>query len=82
MPDTLSRLLAELPSAEPAPARAEQTWLRCRAQMERQTRSAARQTTPPGRAALVWQPLVAVLGVAYMTEALVEALRFFGPFVD
>jgi len=30
--------------------------------------------------AQVWQPLAAVLGVAYLTEAIVEALRFVGRF--
>ena len=82
MPDTLSCLLAELPSAEPAPARAERTRARCRVQMERHTRPAPRVNTQPGRTGQLWQPLAAVLGVAYMTEAIVEALRFLGLFVD
>ncbi|HTM32000.1 MAG TPA: hypothetical protein VL263_11870 [Vicinamibacterales bacterium] len=80
MPDTLNRLLAGLPSAEPHPARAAQTHARCRAHLERQIRSTARETAQASRVAQVWQPLAAVLGVAYLTEAIVEALRFVGPF--
>ena len=82
MPDTVSRVLAELPSAEPAPARAERTRVRCRVHMERQARPAPRVNTSSDRMAQVWQPIAAVLGAAYMTEAIVEALRFLGLFVD
>jgi hypothetical protein len=26
----------------------------------------------------IWQPLIAVLGIAYLTEVIVQALRVFG----
>ena len=80
MPDPLNRLLAELPSAEPRPARAAQTRARCRAHLERQARSTARENAQASGLTQVWRPLAAVLGVAYLTEAIVEALRFVGRF--
>ena len=82
MPDTLSRLLAELPSGEPSPARAQQTRLRCRSLMQRQARPAARVDAQGSRPPQVWQPLGAVLGIAYMTGAIIETLRVFRLFVD
>ena len=82
MPDPLIRLLAELPSADPAPPRAERTRIRCHARLERQARSASRVDAQAGRTAPVWQPLIAVLGVAYLTEVIVQALRLYGLFVD
>jgi hypothetical protein len=80
MPDTLNRLLARLPSAESRPARAAQTRARCRAHLERRARSTAGENAQASGLAQVWRPLAAVLGVAYLTEAIVEALRFVGPF--
>jgi hypothetical protein len=35
-----------------------------------------------GRTAQLWQPLIAVLGVAYLTEAIIEAVRLYGRFLD
>ena len=84
MPEPLIRLLAELPPAEPDAARAERTRPRCRARFQRRARRAARRPWPAraaGRAQL-WQPLIAVLGVVYLTEALVQAIRFYGLFLD
>jgi hypothetical protein len=80
MPDALNRVLAGLPSAEPRPARAARTHARCRAHLARQTRSTALENAQAGRAAEMWRPLAAVLGVAYLTEAIVEALRVVSPF--
>lgn len=80
MAEPLMRLLGDLPSAEPDPARAERTRMRCRAQLARQARRAAGAPAPAQRPrpAMVWQPLIAVLGVAYLTEVIVQALRVYG----
>jgi hypothetical protein len=84
MPEPLIRLLAELPLAEPDPPRAERTKARCRARLARQ---APRGSTSPvpgsrGRTAQLWQPLIALLGVAYLTEVIVQTIRFYGLFPD
>ena len=81
MSEPLMRLLAELPAAEPDPARAERIRMGCRARLARQTlrASALRGPAPRARAAQLWQPLVVVLGVAYLTEVIVQALRMYGP---
>jgi hypothetical protein len=81
MSDPLIRLLAELPPAEPDPARAERIRMGCRAQLARQVphASALRDPGTRGRAVQVWQPLIAILGVAYLTEVIVQALRVSGP---
>ena len=80
MSEPLIRLLAELPGAEPDPARSERMRVRCRAQLARQaTRaSAAHAVVPRGRTVQVWQPLIVVLGVAYLTEVILQALRVYG----
>ena len=84
MPEPLIQSLAELPTAEPDPVRAAQVRGRCRARLKRQ---AARQPTsrapvPRGKMQPLWQPLIAALGVAYLTEVVVEAIRFYGLFLD
>ena len=81
MPDPLTRLLAELPLAEPDPARAERTRMGCRALLARQTprASASRGPSSSRRTVQAWQLLIAVLGVAYLTEVIVQALSVYGP---
>ena len=84
MPDPLMQVLAELPSAEPDFVRAERIRLRCLARLARQARRASdsRPSAPRQRTAQLWQPLIAVLGAIYLTEVIVEALRFYGLFLD
>jgi hypothetical protein len=81
MPDPLTRLLAELPPAAPDPARADRTRVGCRALLARQaSRASAPRGPSSGRSTVqVWQLLIAVLGVAYLTEVLVQALSVYGP---
>jgi hypothetical protein len=81
MSDPLIRLLAELPPAEPDPARAERIRMGCRARLARQAprASAPRARAPRGRTVQVWQALIAVLGIAYLTDVIVQALRVYGP---
>jgi hypothetical protein len=74
MSEPLMQLLAELPPAEPETARAERIRMGCRARLARQ---APREPGSRIRSAPVWQPLIAVLGVAYLIGAIVEALRVF-----
>jgi hypothetical protein len=74
------RLLAELPPAEPNPG-AERIRLRCRAQLARHARHASatrRRSAPHDRPVHVWQPLIAVLGIAYLAEVIVQAIRVYG----
>jgi hypothetical protein len=81
MPELLIRLLAELPQAEPDATRAEQTRMRCRALLARQGARASTSRGPASgrRTVQVWQLLIAVLGVAYLTEVIVRALSVYGP---
>jgi hypothetical protein len=81
MSDPLTRLLAELPLAEPDPTRAERTRMGCRALLARQaSRASASHGPSSGRGTVqVWQLLIAVLGVAYLTEVIVQALNVYGP---
>lgn len=81
MSEPLIRLLAELPPAEPDPARVERIRMECRARLARQAAraSALRAPAPRGRTVQVWQPLIAALGLAYLTEVIVQALRVYGP---
>jgi hypothetical protein len=76
MSEQLMQRLSELPSAEPAPGRAEQIKRRCRAQLSRQARraSAAPALISFSRLARAWPPLLAVLGAAYLTVAIAFAL--------
>jgi hypothetical protein len=81
MSEPLIRLLAELPPAEPDLARAERIRMRCRAQLARQaprTFASRRGSAREDRTVQVWQPLIAVLGIAYLTEVIVQALGVFG----
>jgi hypothetical protein len=79
MPEPLIRLLAQLPSSELDPARAERIRMRCRTRLEAAAARPlyARLPAAPGRMAQLWQPLIAVLGCAYLTEVIVEALRVY-----
>jgi hypothetical protein len=78
MSEPLIRLLADLPAAEPDPARAERIRMRCRARLARQARASVSRAPAPRVTTLqAWQPLIAVLGVAYLTEVIVETLRIF-----
>ncbi len=72
--------LADLPSAVLDPAKAERLRKRCRAQLERQTPrvSDLRGAGSGGTRARVWQPLILMIAVGYMTEAIVLALRVYG----
>jgi hypothetical protein len=81
MSEPLIPVLAGLPSAEPDPTRAERIRMECRARLARQAARAAvlRAPGPRGRTVQLWQPLIAVLGIAYLTEVIVQALRVYGP---
>ena len=81
MSDPLTRLLAELPLVEPDPTRAERTRMGCRALLAWQASraSASRGPSSGRRTVQVWQLLIAVLGVAYLTEVIVQALNVYGP---
>lgn len=77
MPDPLTRL-ADLTAAEPDTARAERVRMRCRARLARQ---APRAPVPPAFEAVpgrVWQAVMVVIGVSYMTEVIIQALRVYG----
>ena len=80
MSEPLIRLLAELPAAEPDAARSERMRMRCRARLARQATRASTSyaAVPRGRTVQVWQPLIVVLGVAYLTEVILHALRVYG----
>ena len=77
MSEPLIRLLAELPPAEPDPARAERIRMGCRARLARQAprESTLRTPVPSSRTVPAWQPLLAILGFAYLAEGIVQALR-------
>ena len=81
MSDPLTRLLAELPLAEPDPTRAERTRKGCRALLARQASRASASRVPASgrRNVQVWQLLIAVLGLAYLTEVIAQALNVYGP---
>jgi hypothetical protein len=74
MSEPLIRLLAELPSAEPDAARSERTRVRCQARLARR---APRPSFSGMKPAQIWQPLIALLGVAYLTEVIGQVLRFY-----
>jgi hypothetical protein len=80
MSEPLSRLLAELPLAEPDSMRAERTRMKCRARLARQASRASVSRGPASRrrALQVWELLIAVLGAAYLTEVIVQALSVYG----
>jgi hypothetical protein len=67
------RLLSQLPSADPNAARAERIRKRCRARL-------VRRAAPPrevGTTPRLWQPLLMTLAAAYLTEAVLQALRLY-----
>jgi hypothetical protein len=79
MRDPLIRLLSELPSTEPDSARTAHIRMRCHARLAR-TRpgeSATHATAARDRTSQLWQPLLTALGVVYLTEVIVQALRVF-----
>lgn len=81
MSEPLIRRLAELQAAEPDPAWAERIRIRCRTQLAREAPRASALRRAPAqreRTVQVWQPLIAVLGIAYLSEVIVQALRVFG----
>ena len=84
MSEPLMRLLAELPPAAPDPGRAGRTRRECRARLVRQApRASAWRARASGDGTVqVWQPLIAVLGAAYLTEVIVQALRVYGPLLE
>jgi hypothetical protein len=79
MPEPLIRLLADLPAAEPDLARHERLKARCRERLARSAPavSSSRLPAPRGWTGQLWQPLIAVLGVAYLTEVVLQTLRFY-----
>ena len=74
MCEPLIRLMAELPPVEPDPARAARTRIRCRARLARQ---APRAPASRLRTEKVWQPMIALLGAAYLTEVIVQAVLLY-----
>jgi hypothetical protein len=52
--------------------------MRCRAQLERQARAASHAPARSSWTVPIWQPVILVLGVVYLTEVLVQALRVYG----
>lgn len=79
MAEPMMHLLAQLPEAGSDPVRAERTRRRCHARLELSSRvTAARGPRPRGRRTQLWQPLVAVMAVAYVAEAIVQALHVYG----
>jgi hypothetical protein len=81
MSEPLIRVLAELPHVDPDPARAERIRMGCRARLARQAAcdSILRDWGARTKAVPVWQPLLAVLGIAYLAEVILQALRVYGP---
>lgn len=80
MSEPLTLMLAELPLAEPDAARAARVRARCRQRLGRWAPSAAVSRVPPSprfRTGQIWQPLIAVLSVVYLTEVIVQALRVY-----
>ena len=79
MSEPLTRLLAELPPVGPDPMQAEQIRMRCRARLVRQAARGAVSPGPgsPGWTAHIWRSLAAALGVAYLTEVIIQALRLY-----
>ncbi|MGD9902242.1 MAG: hypothetical protein AB7U83_02135 [Vicinamibacterales bacterium] len=71
--------LAVLPTAAPDAARAERLRARCRAQLERRAQR-PRPPRPPGArlATRIWQPLAVLIGIGYLAEVVVLAVRVYG----
>jgi hypothetical protein len=79
MSEPLTRLLAELPQAEPDARWAERVRMAGRARLARQARRewALRRPALRRRPMQVWQPLIAVLVIAYLAEVIVQALQVY-----
>jgi anti-sigma-K factor RskA len=76
--DPLTRL-ADLPSTDLDPARAERIRSRCHARLARQrtrTTPARDRVAERGRVR-AWQPAIVVLAVGYFAEVIVQALRVY-----
>ena len=82
MPEQLIQLLADLPLAESDPARADRIKVVCRARLARRAAHASALDNPAPRRTTtqVWLPLTVVLAVAYLSQAVVQALRVFASF--
>jgi hypothetical protein len=78
MSEPLMGLLAELRSAELDAGRDVRIRNRCRAQIAR-TRTSVSRRESQTKGTHVWEPLIAVLGVAYLAEVIVQALRALPP---
>jgi hypothetical protein len=63
----------------PDPSRAEQIRTRCRGLLAQQARRACASPddAPLTRPMHAWQPLIAILVVAYLAEVIVQALRMY-----
>ncbi len=80
MSEHLTRMLAELPSAEPDGTRTERTRMKCHAVLARRAaRGSVSRSTTSRRTVQVWELLMAALGVAYLTECIVQAISAYGP---
>ncbi len=77
MSEPLTRL-AELASIEPDAARAERIRVSCRTRLERRARRVSASYAHGGGTARIWRTLIVVLGVGYMTEVIMQALRIYG----
>ncbi len=80
MSEPLTRILAELPLADPDVTRTERTRMKCREMLARQAARAfaLRESASSRRPVQVWQLLMAVLGVAYLAESILQALMVYG----
>ena len=78
MSDPLMDLLARLPSTELDRARAEAIRARCHARLARTSAPVLRAPGSQMKTIQVWQPLIAVLGMAYLAEVIVQAVRVSG----
>jgi len=78
MSEPLIGLLAELPSAELDLERGERIRKRCHAQLARRaSRSTSHERVLTIKAAQVWQPVIAILGAAYLTDVVIQAIRLY-----
>jgi len=80
MSDSLIHRLSELPAAEPDVRRSEHIRNRCHVRLARhKRRSLAASEAPSGKRMVpVWQSLIAVLGLVYLTQAIRFALGVYG----
>jgi hypothetical protein len=75
MSDPLIRLLDALPSAQPDPTRSERIRRRCHARLARHAPPTPASPVSRADTARVWQPLIGLLGIAYLTEVIVQVVR-------